>query len=84
MSTDETVSTGVTAGESTAATAPFLRVVSGNPTDEDVAVLVSVVAAAAGSGAAPADSEPRNDWGRPVDRLRPQWGSPLSFTNQGY
>ncbi|WLP91493.1 acyl-CoA carboxylase subunit epsilon [Gordonia sp. NB41Y] len=81
MSADET--TGVSAGENAAEKAPFLRVVSGNPTAEDVAVLVSVLAAAGGSGPGPADTEPRNEWGRPVDRLRPQWGSPLGFTNLG-
>ena len=65
-----------------AAAAPFLRVVRGNPTDEEVAVLVSVVAAAAGgSDTGPAVAGPRDDWGRAEDRLRPAWGAPTSFTN---
>ncbi|MEE3848779.1 acyl-CoA carboxylase subunit epsilon [Gordonia sp. LSe1-13] len=65
------------------AAAPFLRVVRGNPSDEEVAALVAVVAAAAGSGEpGPAESGPRDDWGRPVDLLRPIWGAPGSFTNQ--
>ncbi|WP_394811423.1 acyl-CoA carboxylase subunit epsilon [Gordonia jinghuaiqii] len=59
---------------------PFLKVVNGNPTDEDIAVLVTVLA---GSGSGDGDPTPqtRNEWGRPVDRLRPQWGAPSSFTN---
>ncbi|MFW0784286.1 acyl-CoA carboxylase subunit epsilon [Gordonia sp. CPCC 206044] len=70
----------------TTGAAPFLRVVRGAPTDEEVAALVAVVAAAAadGSGGAPTDTEPRNEWGRPEDRLRPVWGGPSSFTNLGW
>lgn len=62
-----------------ASSAPLLRVVRGNPTDEEVAVLVTLVAAASGSSGADADPGPRNDWGRPQDRLRPAWGAPTSF-----
>ncbi|WP_074850136.1 acyl-CoA carboxylase subunit epsilon [Gordonia westfalica] len=62
---------------------PFLTVVSGNPTDEDVAVLVTVLAGA-GAGGGEQGPEVRNDWGHPVDRLRPQWGAPSSFTNLRY
>lgn len=60
---------------------PFLRVVSGNPTDEDIAVLTVVLAAASAQGGeAPADTGPRNDWGRPADLLRPEWqGGPAGF-----
>ncbi|ATD70365.1 MULTISPECIES: acyl-CoA carboxylase subunit epsilon [Gordonia] len=66
-----------------AAEKPFLTVVNGNPTDEDLAVLVSVLAGAGAGGGEP-EPEIRNDWGRPVDRLRPQWGAPSSFTNLRY
>lgn len=60
---------------------PFLTVVDGNPTDEELAVLVSVFASAGGDG----DPEPgiRNAWGRPVDMFRQNWGQPGSFTNRG-
>ena len=62
--------------------APFLRVVRGNPSDEELAALVAVVASAAGtSGGTTADAGPRDDWGRPEDGLRPIWGAPGSFTN---
>ncbi|MYR06156.1 acyl-CoA carboxylase subunit epsilon [Gordonia sp. SID5947] len=65
-----------------AAAQPLLRVVRGNPSDEDVAVLASLIAAAAGSSpSGPVDAGPRDDWGRPEDRLRPIWGAPTSFTN---
>lgn len=59
--------------------APLLTVVRGNPTDEEVAVLVTLVAAASGGSGGSADADPRNDWGRPEDRLRPVWGMPSSF-----
>lgn len=72
-----------TAEDTTAAKAPFLRVVSGNPTDEDVAVLVSVFAAAGGS-TDDAQPEPRDEWGHPFDRMRPPWGGAGSFTNLRY
>ncbi|MCF8611796.1 acyl-CoA carboxylase subunit epsilon [Gordonia sp. HY285] len=89
--TDVTV-TGVTeenAVESTAEDSaesvpakPFLTVVSGSPTDEDVAALVSVLASAGGGGG---DTGPvtRNDWGRPTDLHRSTWGMPSSFPNRG-
>ncbi|WP_267617818.1 acyl-CoA carboxylase subunit epsilon [Gordonia bronchialis] len=64
---------------------PFLQVVRGNPTDEDLAVLTALIAgAAAASEAGVPSSEPRNEWGRAIDRLRPQWGAPTSFTNLRY
>ncbi|MGB3302731.1 MAG: acyl-CoA carboxylase subunit epsilon [Gordonia sp. (in: high G+C Gram-positive bacteria)] len=61
--------------------APFLTIVDGNPTDEELAVLVGVFASAGGSG----NTEPptRNDWGRPIDMFRVNWGQPGSFTNSG-
>ncbi len=59
---------------------PMLRVVSGSPTDEELAVLVAVFANAGGSSDTPAG--PRNDWSRPVDRLRQTWHSPTAFPNQ--
>ncbi|AZG44836.1 acyl-CoA carboxylase subunit epsilon [Gordonia insulae] len=62
--------------------APFLRIVRGNPSDDDVAVLVSLVAAASGSSdGGHTETGPRDDWGRAEDRLRPVWGAPTSFTN---
>lgn len=69
--------------DSTKSEHPFLTVVGGNPTDEDLAVLVTVLAGA-GSGGGSAEPETRNDWGHPIDRLRPQWGGPGSFTNLRY
>lgn len=60
---------------------PFLTIVKGNPTDEDVAVLVTVLAGAASAGG-DQQPQPRDDWGRPIDKLRPALcGQPTSFTN---
>jgi Acyl-CoA carboxylase epsilon subunit len=56
------------AGE-TASAAPLFRVVKGNPSDEDIAALVTILAGASGGGA---DAGPgdRNLWGHPVTKLR--------------
>ena len=62
---------------------PFITVVKGSPSDEDLAALV-VVLSAAGGGEAPARaSVPRDDWGAPRDRLRPDCGLPTSYLNRG-
>ena len=49
--------------------APEIRVLKGNPTDDEVAALVTVLAAAAGGGPTPGPQE-LNLWGHPVDKLR--------------
>ena len=49
--------------------APEVRIVKGNPTDAEVAAVVTVLAAAAGASSAPGAQE-LNLWGHPVDRLR--------------
>lgn len=67
------------AGSTDQPSRPVLRVAKGNPSDEEVAVLVALLAAGAGGAPVPRRSEPRNDWGHPIDRLRPAWGSPSSF-----
>lgn len=63
---------------------PFLTVVKGNPSDAELAALIGVFASADGSGA-PADTEPRNLWGTPTDRLRSANGlSPSVFPNLAF
>ena len=55
--------------EAPAAAEPHIKVLRGNPTDEELAALVAVLGSAGGSVA---DSGPpeRNLWGHPVDKLR--------------
>ncbi|BBX06485.1 acyl-CoA carboxylase subunit epsilon [Mycolicibacterium aichiense] len=48
---------------------PEIRIERGNPSDEDIAALVTVLAAASGGNAAPGPQE-LNLWGHPVDKLR--------------
>ncbi|OBA88305.1 hypothetical protein A5642_17075 [Mycolicibacterium mucogenicum] len=48
--------------------APLFQVVKGNPSDEELAALVTVLASASGGGSAEAGD--RNDWGHPVSKLR--------------
>ena len=68
-------------GDATAQAAPVFRIVKGNPSDEDVASIVAVLAAATGSGESP-PSGPRDLWGTPTDRLRPAEPlAPLNFVN---
>ena len=48
---------------------PHIEVLKGNPTDEELAALIAVLAGASGG---PGESGPaeRNMWGHPVDKLR--------------
>lgn len=48
---------------------PEIRVLKGQPTDAELAAVVTVLAAAAGGAPAPGPQE-LNLWGHPVDKLR--------------
>jgi hypothetical protein len=48
---------------------PKIRVLKGNPTDAELAAVVTVLAAAAGGNSHPGPQE-LNLWGHPVDKLR--------------
>jgi hypothetical protein len=48
---------------------PHIQVVKGKPTDDELAAVVAVLAAASGS-APEAREQEENLWGHPVDRLR--------------
>ncbi len=48
---------------------PHLDVVKGAPTDEELAAVIAVLAAASDAEAEPREQE-ENLWGHPVDRLR--------------
>jgi hypothetical protein len=50
---------------------PVIQILKGNPTDDEVAALVTVLAGSQ-SGVSSADLEPqgRDLWGHPVDKLR--------------
>ncbi len=50
---------------------PILRVVSGSPTDEELAVLTAVVAATSGGDVPPVERVRRGGWSDPAARLRP-------------
>lgn len=69
-----------------AESAPFARIVKGNPTDEEIGALVAVLsaAAAAGSGEPQGDGKPPETWGNPT-RMHRQWApfSPYSYPNRG-
>ncbi len=75
--TEATHATGAThpteATKATGATdqAPVseIRILKGNPTDAEIAALLSVLAGASGGSADPGPTE-RNLWGHPVDKLR--------------
>jgi Acyl-CoA carboxylase epsilon subunit len=49
--------------------APTFKVVKGQPTDEELAALVAVLAAA-GEGPSEPGPQELNTWGHPVDKLR--------------
>jgi hypothetical protein len=48
---------------------PHIQVVKGQPTEEELAAVIAVLASAAGEPAEPREAE-QNLWGHPVDRLR--------------
>jgi hypothetical protein len=47
-----------------------IKVLSGQPTDEDMAALMAVLGTAGGGGAEGPVLRDRNMWGHPVDKLR--------------
>lgn len=60
--------------------APAIRIVKGNPTDEDIAVLVAVLSAAAAAGEPAGDGLPPETWGAPTRMHRGHAPfSPYSF-----
>ncbi|KKW65131.1 acyl-CoA carboxylase subunit epsilon [Mycolicibacterium elephantis] len=63
-----------TASEATVSEDPHaheahIQVLSGQPTDEELAALMAVLAGVSGAPAQPREQE-QNLWGHPVDRLR--------------
>ncbi|HYP92563.1 MAG TPA: acyl-CoA carboxylase subunit epsilon [Mycobacterium sp.] len=48
---------------------PHINVVKGNPTEEELAAVIAVLASASGAPVEPREAE-QNLWGHPVDRLR--------------
>ena len=46
-----------------------IRILKGNPTDDEIAAVVTVLAGAGGASPEPGPTE-RNLWGHPVDKLR--------------
>jgi acyl-CoA carboxylase epsilon subunit len=48
---------------------PEIKILKGNPTDEELAALVTVLAGSGGGSAEPGPQE-LNLWGHPVDKLR--------------
>jgi len=62
-------SAGDSAGDPSGHPAPEIRVLKGQPTDAELAAVVTVLAAASGGTSAPGPQE-LNLWGHPVDKLR--------------
>ena len=48
---------------------PHIKVLKGQPTEEELAAVIAVLASASGAPAEPREAE-LNLWGHPVDRLR--------------
>jgi hypothetical protein len=63
VSEDSAVSEDPTAHEA------HIQIVKGEPTEDEVAALMAVLAAASGPAPEPREQE-QNLWGHPVDRLR--------------
>ena len=65
----EATTTGEASETTDQAPASEIRILKGNPTDAEIAALVSVLAGASGCSPDPGPTE-RNLWGHPVDKLR--------------
>lgn len=65
---------------------PFLTVIKGNPTDEELGVLAAVFAAAASGASDEDETGTVNNWGRPADLHRPGHlaYSPSAFQNLNF
>ena len=48
---------------------PHIKVIKGEPTDDELAAVIAVLASGSGAPAEPREAE-QNLWGHPVDRLR--------------
>jgi hypothetical protein len=59
----------VSDSEASEATEAEIRILKGNPTDAEIAAVVTVLAGLGGGAAEPGPIE-RNLWGHPVDKLR--------------
>ncbi len=68
--TDLIESAGLEEASAVAEVHAAIRVVKGNPSDQDLAALVVVLTAAAGSTAAPVDSRPPELWGSHASKHR--------------
>lgn len=68
-SSEGAVSETTTPAEEAPATEPHIKVLRGNPTDEEIAALVAVLGSAGGA-VADSGTRDRNLWGHPVDKLR--------------
>ena len=73
MSADETMPEAEDVAAATVPEAPVIRVLSGWPTDEDLAALVAVLSAASGGDAVPPPPAPSR-WSAPGARLRTAYG----------
>lgn len=85
VSDEQTADTADQAAAPADEPAAALRIVKGNPSDAEIAALVSVLAAAAaGSGESEGDGKPPETWGNPT-RMHRRWApfSPYSYPNLG-
>ncbi|WP_227998733.1 acyl-CoA carboxylase subunit epsilon [Nocardia australiensis] len=60
------ITVGMIAPAADTGEAPFIQVIKGAPSDEDVAALVCVLTAAANSGGQTGPAGPADGWGRPT------------------
>ena len=67
---DELIESADLGADGAAAAASAIRIVKGDPSDEEIAALVAVLTAAQGSASAPADTRPVELWGSPVTMHR--------------
>ncbi len=64
---------------------PVLRVLAGNPTAEDLAVIVAVLTAAGGDGAAGGSARHTSEWASPARHVRGAFSAgPRAWTHSAW
>ena len=65
-------------------TAPTFTVTKGNPTDDEIAALTTIIAELQAAASATAEPTERNLWGRPTPLHHPDVFNPGAFANVTY
>ena len=66
----ETSSSAPVTNDPTTVSEPVIKVLKGNPSEDELAALVAVLSGLSGAAGEPVQQSERTNWGLPVDKLR--------------